>query len=328
MIAYHASGVSISIDKTTAEPNELITFETANEDLAIPQHRHRRRPGSGRGHGLVTRHLPRPAVVALSLVVFPFKDEDPLVATGNVWIVARHQRVSAVLCVGSGRDAAYHAIEAVAEDVRADTGTPVRLILQDRLGTLRPGKGDAMNTGLTWFLDESDAERVHFYDADITTFGPDWITNAEEAAGRGFPVVRHYFPRASTDAMITWMITRPGLGDVLAGHARCRTSASPSAVSCLFTREVAEALRSDSAVQAQSDWGIDTRYTIATTAAGFGTGGNLRATGQDPQALRKPHRYQGHGCRVLLCAPSRPQDRGPGRHPPRNGARPTPSRRR
>ena len=35
MIAYHASGVSISIDKTTAEPNELITFETANEDLAF-----------------------------------------------------------------------------------------------------------------------------------------------------------------------------------------------------------------------------------------------------------------------------------------------------
>ena len=35
MVAYHASGVSISIDKSTAEPNELITFETANEDLAF-----------------------------------------------------------------------------------------------------------------------------------------------------------------------------------------------------------------------------------------------------------------------------------------------------
>ena len=206
----------------------------------------------------------------MSLVVFPFKDEDPLVATGNVWIVARHQRVSAVLCVGSGRDAAYHAIEAVAEDVRADTGTPVRLILQDRLGTLRPGKGDAMNTGLTWFLDESDAERVHFYDADITTFGPDWITNAEEAADRGFPVVRHYFPRASTDAMITWMITRPGLAMCWPDTA-LPDIGQPLGGELLFTREVAEALRSDSAVQAQSDWGIDTRYTIATTAAGFGT---------------------------------------------------------
>ena len=35
MVSYHASGVSISIDRTTAEPNELITFETANEDLAF-----------------------------------------------------------------------------------------------------------------------------------------------------------------------------------------------------------------------------------------------------------------------------------------------------
>ena len=35
MVSYHATGVSISIDKTTAEPNELITFETANEDLAF-----------------------------------------------------------------------------------------------------------------------------------------------------------------------------------------------------------------------------------------------------------------------------------------------------
>ena len=35
MVTYHASGISISIDKSTAEPNELITFETANEDLAF-----------------------------------------------------------------------------------------------------------------------------------------------------------------------------------------------------------------------------------------------------------------------------------------------------
>lgn len=34
-VSYHAGGVSIGIDKTTAEPNELITFETANEDLAF-----------------------------------------------------------------------------------------------------------------------------------------------------------------------------------------------------------------------------------------------------------------------------------------------------
>ena len=33
-ISYKAGGVSIGIDRTTAEPNELITFQTANEDFA------------------------------------------------------------------------------------------------------------------------------------------------------------------------------------------------------------------------------------------------------------------------------------------------------
>ena len=79
--------------------------------------------------------------------------------------------------------------------------------------------------------------------------------------------MRHYFPRASTDAMITWMITRPGL-------AMCWPTTvlpdigQPLGGEVLFTREVAESLHVDPNVQAQSDWGIDTRYTIATTAAG------------------------------------------------------------
>jgi len=206
----------------------------------------------------------------MSLVVFPFKEEDPDVATANVWIAARHERVSEVLCVGSGRDAAYHGIEAVADQVRAETATPVRLILQERLGILRPGKGDAMNTGLAWFLANSDSERIHFYDADITSFGSDWITRAENAADRGFPVVRHYFPRASTDAMITWMITRPGLAMCWPDTA-LPLIRQPLGGELLFTREVAEALHRHPATQAQSDWGIDTRYTITTTVAGYAT---------------------------------------------------------
>jgi len=55
--------------------------------------------------------------------------------------------------------------------------------------------------------------RVHevlCINTDITSFGPDWITKAEEAADFGYGLVRHYFLRASTDAMITWMITRTG----------------------------------------------------------------------------------------------------------------------
>ena len=54
-------------------------------------------------------------------------------------------------------------------------------------------------------------ERVHFYDADIINFDNMWIDGAEEAADKGYDIVRHRFPRASTDAMITWMVTRPSL---------------------------------------------------------------------------------------------------------------------
>ena len=206
----------------------------------------------------------------MSLVVFPFKNEDPAVATGNVWIAARHERVSEVLCVGSRRDAAYASIESAAGEVLAETGTPVRLMLQERIGTLRPGKGDAMNTGIAWFLDQSQSERVHFYDADITSFGPAWISRAEAAADRGFPVVRHYFARASTDAMITWLITRPGFALTWPDTA-LPDIGQPLGGELLYTRPVAQALHGDPGVRKQSDWGIDTRLTIATTAAGFAT---------------------------------------------------------
>ena len=127
-----------------------------------------------------------------------------------------------------------------------------------------------MNTGLAWFVEHSATERVHFYDADITSFGPDWIDRAEVAADAGFPVVRHSFPRASTDAMITWMITRPGLA-MLWPESVLPEIDQPLGGELLFTRDVAKELLADEAVQAQSDWGIDTIYTIATTAAGFGT---------------------------------------------------------
>lgn len=35
MVSYRAGGVSISIDRSTAEPRELMTFQTANEELAF-----------------------------------------------------------------------------------------------------------------------------------------------------------------------------------------------------------------------------------------------------------------------------------------------------
>lgn len=204
----------------------------------------------------------------MSLIVFPFKEEDPAVATANVRIAAAHPRVREILCVGSGPDAAYRAIAAAADEIEAATGVPVNLVLQSRLGTRRPGKGDAMNTGLAWFVDHGGFERLHFYDADITSFSGSWITRAEEAADAGYPVVRHAFPRASTDAMITWFMTRPGLAKLWPGTVLPRIQ-QPLGGELLLTREVVKHLVGDPMVGERSDWGIDTALTLSAAAAGF-----------------------------------------------------------
>ena len=80
--------------------------------------------------------------------------------------------------------------------------------------------------------------------------------------------MRHYFPRASTDAMITWMVTRPGFAlthpDSLLWQIR-----QPLGGELLLTRSVAEGLASDPLVSDRSDWGIDTIITYATAATGL-----------------------------------------------------------
>jgi mannosylglycerate synthase len=204
----------------------------------------------------------------VSLVVFPFKREEPSVVVGNLWTAARHERVLDVLAVGHSVNDAYHAVEAVGPEIELATNARVHLILQDRIGNLRPGKGDAMNTALEWFLEHTDHDRIHFYDADITTFTGEWISRAEAAADLDYPVVRHYFPRSATDAMITWFVTRTGFAILWPGTKLPRIG-QPLGGELLFARPVVEALVADEGVRAQSDWGIDTRYTIATVAAGF-----------------------------------------------------------
>lgn len=206
----------------------------------------------------------------MSLVVFPFKDDDPAVAIANIRTAAGHPRVSTVLCVGSGGDADFASIEDAVGEVGKEAGVPVHTLTQTRMGSRRPGKGDAMNTAIAWFLDETDLARIHFYDADITTFSTSWISKAERAADDGYPAVRHYFPRSSTDAMITWFITRPGLAKLWPGTVLPEIR-QPLGGELLFTRRVAEHLAADPAVVAQSDWGIDTRLTLSVAAGGFPT---------------------------------------------------------
>jgi mannosylglycerate synthase len=207
-------------------------------------------------------------IIIMSLVCFPFKVENPQNLIRNIKMAAGHPRVSVVLCVGVEEEDTFNAIKSAAPDIQLETGKRVEIILQDRIGKLRPGKGDGMNTALKYLLNESDCDRIHFYDADITSFGPDWITKAEAAADFGFGVVRHYFPRARTDAMITWMITRTGLA-LIWPKSGVSWIEQPLGGELLFKREVVEKLVKDKRVMNQSDWGIDTLYTFSTVQAGF-----------------------------------------------------------
>lgn len=187
---------------------------------------------------------------------------------GNVVAAAGHPRVTNVVCVGFERESTYEEINQAIPALERSGGTPISLLLQERIGSLRAGKGDGMNTALRFFLGQSNAERLHFYDADITSFTAEWIEKAETAADAGHDVVRHYFPRSSTDAMITWMITRTGFAMVWPDSVLPLIE-QPLGGELLFTRRVVEHLVAQEAVQAQSDWGIDTLYTFATVREGF-----------------------------------------------------------
>ncbi len=125
-----------------------------------------------------------------------------------------------------------------------------------------------MNTAIGMAA-EQGRDRVHFYDADITNFDASWIDGAEEAADRGFGVVRHRFPRAATDAMITWMVTRPALARLFPGTFLPRLD-QPLGGEILLTRPALESLSADEAVRRRSDWGIDTMITYATSVMGLG----------------------------------------------------------
>ncbi|MGZ5382437.1 MAG: mannosylglycerate synthase domain-containing protein [Acidimicrobiia bacterium] len=204
----------------------------------------------------------------MSVVVFPFKEEDHDVVIQNVSTAADHPRITKVVCMGRYEASTFEAISNAIPVIEDSSATPVSLLLQERIGSMRPGKGDAMNTAMRYFLERSTDDRLHFYDADITSFDSGWIDKAESAADAGFEVVRHYFPRSSTDAMITWMITRTGFAMVWP-DSELSLIQQPLGGELLFTRRVVERLVADQAVRAQSDWGIDTLFTFATIRKGF-----------------------------------------------------------
>jgi mannosylglycerate synthase len=200
----------------------------------------------------------------VSLVVFPVKEEDPAVVVANLGIAAAHPRVEEVWAVISGAPA--DDIDHGTGIVEASTGKKVLVFPQERVGSFRPGKGDAMNTAILRSA-ERGFERTHFYDADITNFDSGWIDGAEDAADRGFSVVRHRFPRAATDAMITWMVTRPALAFLFPGTLLPRLG-QPLGGELLADVDVVRALAGEDTVRERSDWGVDTMLTYATSALG------------------------------------------------------------
>ncbi|BBN05724.1 hypothetical protein MPTK1_3g15460 [Marchantia polymorpha subsp. ruderalis] len=205
----------------------------------------------------------------MSLVCFPFKEEDVAVVVRNLECAASHPSVTGILCVGFSRGETWFAIEGAKASIEKSCNVRVHLLLQKRIGlALRGGKGDGMNTALGYFLEHPEFTRLHFYDADIVSFSAEWISKAEKQADLGFDVVRHYFPRSSTDAMITWFVTKIGFA-LLWPNTVLPVIEQPLGGELLLTRKAAEVLYSDQRVRAQSDWGIDTLYTFVSAQQGL-----------------------------------------------------------
>ncbi len=213
---------------------------------------------------------------ARSLVVIPILNEDIEVVVSNLKAAAAHPSVGLVLAVIGNHEETNEAIAALVTDF----GSAVRVLPQRRLGRLRPGKGDAINTGFEVFLDDDKFDRIHFYDADIKTFDGDWITKAETALDLGYQAVRHFYPRAATDAMITWMVTRLGFA-AMWPQSQLPTIEQPLSGELAFSREAAAIIAADSRVKSQSDWGVDTAITFATIAHGLSIYESYIARGKD-----------------------------------------------
>jgi mannosylglycerate synthase len=219
---------------------------------------------------------PLPSRTARSLVVIPILNEDLEVVVRNLRAAADHPAVGLVLAVTGDHEETNHALEAAV----AAIGARSRVVPQQRLGTLRPGKGDAINTGFQVFLDDREFDRIHFYDADIKTFDGDWISKAEAALDLGYQAVRHFYPRAATDAMITWMVTRIGFAACWP-RSQLPTIEQPLSGELAFSREAARIVAADSNVKSQSDWGVDTAITFATISHGLSLYESYIARGKD-----------------------------------------------
>jgi mannosylglycerate synthase len=210
-------------------------------------------------------------------VAVPFLSEAPGLVAATLEEALAHPAVDLVLGI-HGDDGAVNA--AVTELVAGKQG--IDLVPQRRIGNLRAGKGDAINTGFRFFVNETAYQRLHFYDADIRSFDRSWIERAELALDKGFQAVRHFYPRSPTDGMITWMVTRPSFG-LLWPDSILPWIEQPMSGEVAFEREAVAVLAADPIVVAQSDWGIDTAITHRSVAHGLSIYETYAAQGKDHQ---------------------------------------------
>jgi mannosylglycerate synthase len=210
-------------------------------------------------------------------VAVPFLSEAPDLVAATLEEALAHPAVDLVLGI-HGDDGTVNA--GVGELVAGRPG--IDLVPQRRIGSLRAGKGDAINTGFRFFLDETGYERLHFYDADIRSFDRTWVERAELALDKGFQAVRHFYPRSPTDGMITWMVTRPGFG-LLWPDSVLPWIEQPMSGEVAFEREAVTVLAADPTVVAQSDWGIDTAITHRSVGHGLSIYETFAPQGKDHQ---------------------------------------------
>jgi mannosylglycerate synthase len=201
-------------------------------------------------------------VAPVSTVAIPFKDEDPNLVLANVAVAAGNSNIDRVWAVGESEEVSYGAA-----GIASATGTSIEVIPDSRIGIYRAGKGDAMNTALRRAAAEG-VDRLHFYDADITNFDDGWIGGAEAAADLGYRAVRHTFPRAATDAMITWFVTKPMLAMKYPGTILPKIG-QPLGGELMLVGDAIETVASAPGVSARSDWGIDTLLTHAMVDTGL-----------------------------------------------------------
>ncbi len=156
----------------------------------------------------------------MSSICFPIKKEHIPTVIKNIRIATDHPSVSLVLIAATYKNACYDGIVCQIDKINASSNpfkSAVAVIIQSRLGSLRSGKGDGTNSAMQYFLNEhkehdlpAPIRRLHSYDADIESFDALWVSKAEDGSALGYDIVRHYFPRSSTDAQVTWQVTKVG----------------------------------------------------------------------------------------------------------------------